>query len=242
LDRLLHGLGFSDWTRTMGLILFTVSFPTFYYGTIGFVDPPSVSLITLSAHLTLRRRYVAVGAIGLLAVLVKETNAVIALLPLLHAWANRALNLRTVGLTVGCLAGAAVTTIALRLVTPFPNPEFFWTPYWSSMSENLTRPRALLSLLLTLGIPGALAAASVAAGRASKGMDATAFRFLIAGCGLCVCLYLYSLTSAYADGRIIWASYPFIIPLALTWFELPSYSPGGPLSHPSEKLVPMNAG
>jgi hypothetical protein len=35
-------------------------------------------------------------------------------------------------------------------------------------------------------------------------------------------MYLYSLCSAYTDGRIIWIVYPFAIPIAASWFEDPA--------------------
>jgi hypothetical protein len=214
LEAMLRTIGYETRARTVGLVLFTVSFPVFYYGTIGFVDPPSVLVITLGAFLALRRRYALLGLVTLVGVGIKETNGIVATLPLVHSWAAR----RSGGLwfTVGYAALAALTVMVIRWASGFPAPGYLWLPSVSSMRDNFSRPRAMLSLALTLGVPGFLALLSVVRGSGRARLGENAYRFLAAGMALGLFLYAYSLTSAYADGRVIWITYPFAIPLGLS--------------------------
>ena len=63
-------------------LMFACSFPAFYYGAIGFIDPVAMLLATLFLLLTLGRAPTLVLVVVMsLAVLAKETNAVFALLP-----------------------------------------------------------------------------------------------------------------------------------------------------------------
>ena len=219
LDLMLRFIGYERRARTIGIVLFAASFPVFYYGAIGFVDPPSVLLITLGAYLSLQGRTWLVGIVTLLGVFVKETNGVIALFPLLHGWATRRTGAWRFTLAFTMLAVAAA--VGIRVVSSFPIPDFFWHPRLSPVIENLSRPRALLSLALTVGIPGLMALISIGTKTAQARLNRGAYRFLASGVALGVAVYAYSLTSAYADGRVIWMIYPFAIPIALTLVEAP---------------------
>lgn len=239
LDRLMRHLGFGSRARVVGSLLFIVSFPTFYYGTLGFVDPPSLLIVTSAAYLALQGKYLSFLGLVPLAVLVKETNAVIAFLPAIHAWATGELSSANLRLTVSSLVLALMTAIAIHAILPFPNPGFIWWPRMEAVLKNTSRPRAQLSFLLTLGLPGALAVAALVGGRAKDVLRRSDIRFLLGGAGLALALYAYSLTAAYADGRVVWIIYPFIIPLAAVWFErvtqraIKGLNPRGTVPHSS---------
>jgi hypothetical protein len=214
LDRLLAKWGGTKAQRTWGSVLFIVSFPTFYYGTIGFVDPAAVFLITAGVLATVERRFgaqlVTIGA----GVLVKETVGLVAGIELAWLWANREWSGKG-ALRVFTLAGVGVAILlGFRFLAPFPDPGYGWAPDLSRAIQNLSRSRAWISFFLTLGLPGLLAAVRLWSDR-SRAEGRELRRFLGACCLMAVAVYFYSFISAYADGRLIWIIYPFAIPLAV---------------------------
>jgi len=72
LDRFLALLGLDSRARNAGCLLFIVSFPTFYYGTIGFVDPAAVLFAALGAYAVVREKTALFVATLIAGVLVKE--------------------------------------------------------------------------------------------------------------------------------------------------------------------------
>jgi hypothetical protein len=158
--------------------------------------------------------------------LVKETNALIAVLPGIAAWARCSLKPK-VALQVAALACLGLLTVlCVRLISEFPRRDWLWVPTWDALRENLARPRAYLSLVLTLGLPGALAAVAIWKRRAEAVLCRSHYKFFIGGAVTIVLVYLYTLPAAYADGRIVWVIYPFLIPLALTATAPPLPPPG----------------
>jgi len=216
LDGILTFVGYTQSVRNLGALLFLVSFPTFYYGTIGFVDPVAVLFVSVGVYLTLRGHALMLALCVVLGTLVKETNALIALLPGIWGWARASLSVRLI-IQVAMLGFLALfTAVCVRTLSPFPERGWFWIPSLEAVRENLSRPRAYLSLFLTLGLPAALALVAVATRRAGETLSRPIFRFLLGGVSLVTMLYFYTLPAAYADGRVIWIVYPFLIPLALS--------------------------
>ncbi|MGE5175534.1 MAG: hypothetical protein ACM3JJ_04090 [Hyphomicrobiales bacterium] len=234
LDRILLATGAGGRGRTAGLLLFIVSFPTFYYGAIGFIDPVAVLVVTWAALLALRERWGWFAATVVLGVAVKETNAVIALFPLLRSWGrggpDRVAWRRTVVLAFLAVAVAA----AIRLVAPFPGRAAFWAPTWEALVANVTRPRAWMSLALTLGLPALLAVGGAIRDRARGARGDEIDRFLGAGCLAALSLYAVSLLTAYADGRVVWIIAPLLVPLAVRRFRRDVAEGSGPIALPSE--------
>ncbi len=224
LDRLMRRMGLSIRASTMGIVLFVVSFPTFYYGPIGFLDPVCVMLITamLLAIIEVGPGGGVFTGLFVVGVLVKETNAAMALLPSIWAAATARPMAPAIRRTTILVAVALAILIAIRLAAPFPSRGWFWAPHITAVLENLTRPRAIISLVLTLGLPAIGMFVALLNGAARRTLAEAHIRFLVWGAAIPVSLYLYSLFSAYADGRIIWALYPFAIPIAATLWSRPT--------------------
>jgi hypothetical protein len=209
----------------MGL-LFAVSFPTFYYGAIGFVDPVAIACATLVLLLTLRGApSPALVAACVLATLAKETNAAFALLGLAWAWSDGSESaasgdrIHAIGRAAVPFLAATITFAALRALMPFPERAHFWAPSAAAAVENLARARTYASLFLTIGSVAGFAAAAVASRRVAGHFDARGRAILLDGTLLAFGLYAYSMLSAYTDGRIVWAAYPFLLPVAAAWFD-----------------------
>ncbi len=212
-------LGFGPRGRWAMGLLFAVSFPTFYYGAIGFVDPVAVAGAAAVLLATLRRApMVVLAAVCVLATIAKETNAAFAWVAIAGAWASGAKH-ASLGRTAIPIAASVAAALLLRGLLPFPGRGFVWLPSASAAIENLARLRTYVSLALTLGPAALLAAGAVTGGRMTLRLDPRARAVLGSGVVLAAALYGYSIASAYTDGRIAWFAYPFLLPVAATWFE-----------------------
>lgn len=218
LDKLLRRSGFNDRGRFLGCLLYAVSFPTFYYGTIGFVDPAVVLVVAAATYAVMSQRLVLFAAILIAGVLVKETNAILAVLPLGWAWAQGHVSKKDVLRLLVFAAVGGLTALSIRVLAPFPERAWFWIPRIGAIGENLSRPRAWLSFIMTLGVPGALAIVGMMTGRSESVLGSPLFRYFLIGAGAAALLYVISVVTAYADGRIVWIIDPFIIPLAVALF------------------------
>ena len=216
IDLVLRYLGIRGRARTIASLLLIFSFPTFYYTTIGFIDPVAMLWVTLLLFQTLRGWMWPAMACSLLAVLTRETNLAFTVLPGL-----RLLSTRQRGSPVWIPALLApilslVSVLSVRTIAPFPEKGWFWKPSLPALIENLSRPRAYLSLVFTLGIPVVLAIVAILRKRPENAYGPTNAGLLLWGCVLAVGLYAYGITAVHVDGRVVWVIYPFAIPLAVS--------------------------
>jgi hypothetical protein len=214
LDRVLGLLGVGGRSRMVAGLLFIFSFPVFYYATIGFVDPLAILWATLLFYLTLRGSWWPAAVCSVLAVLTKETNLVFTPLPGAWLWLTHRRGARLWAPAILGPVASLVAVLSIRALAPFPEQGWFWKPSLDDLTTNLSRPRAYLSLIMTLGIPGVLAIVAIFRKQPWTSFGAPAAGLLALGCLMASSLYAYSLVSAYADGRVIWIVYPFAIPIA----------------------------
>jgi hypothetical protein len=197
-------------------LLFAVSFPAFYYGTIGFIDPVAMLGATVLLVLVLREAPSRVLALAMVfAVLAKETNAIFALLPL-GAMAGSDADRGSLRRTALLVVVAALTVLLIRVLMPVPGEVFPVTPRLQAVVDNLLRPRTHLSLLLTIALPFVLAGIARRSWRAVDVLGVRALGILSIGALAAAALYAGSLFAAHADGRVIWIAYPFLIPIGVT--------------------------
>lgn len=218
-------------------LLFVFSFPTFYYGTIGFIDSIALATAALLLLLVIRGAPLAalIPAIAL-ATLAKETNAVFALLPLGASIVDRSWG-RSARRSAGLLAAGAGTFLLAQALMPAPGQDVRPMPGLAVALENLSRPRTYLSLALTIGVPAVLGSLAITAGRARALLRPDAYSVLLLGSLLAGVLYVGSIVGAHTDGRLVWIAYPFLIPIAATWFEP---RPGaGPSRHAGVRVSQM---
>jgi hypothetical protein len=206
------GIGFPARIAASGL--FAVSFPTFCYGAIGYVDPALVLFVAAALHLIVSNRLIAFAAATALASGIRET----ALLVLLPAAAF----LHARGELFGKKSIVFIVTIpayflAYRLYQDWTlgsQPYGGWGPTLQALAFNLGRPRSAFSMLLTFGIPGTLALFAWKRApepfRAKRAEMAALRGGVLAG----LMLSLYSVFGSAADGRMLWTIYPFAVPLA----------------------------
>ena len=88
----------------------------------------------------------------------------------------------------------------------------FWQPSFDMLFYNFNRPNSWLSLILTLGIPGMIVLKNASNLKQIILSHSMALP-LIFGIIFSLITYLFAFISTVADGRTVWAAYPFLIPL-----------------------------
>ena len=208
-----------------GCALFVFSFPTFYYGTVGYIDPGFLFLLALGLNLVYSKIWWAVALTIGLGLLGKEGT--IMLMPALGValWQETRSWSRTVGWM--SVAGGlwVIMWYGVRFLVPVAN-EFEWSITIDQFVRNLSRPRSWLTLILsggTLLLPFLLALwrRQVLPRPAMGGIYAPLWTGLLVAVGY----YMYAWTAAYVDGRMLWPILLFGIPIVVALTRRSESSP-----------------
>ncbi|MCJ7750135.1 MAG: hypothetical protein MUQ65_03420 [Armatimonadetes bacterium] len=215
IDGTIAALGLGASSRLAGAALFTFSFPVFYYGAIGYVDPVAIACISAGVLFIVRQQWWALALVLVIGALTKETTIV--LLP--AAVARLALGPGTIrrkaAVSVAMLACFAAATVLARGLAPGTGTHL-WTPSLAALARNASRPRAWIAFSLSFGLPGVLSSRKLPA-LLWRRTETTppALTALAVGCAAVLAVALYSFVAASADGRFLWLLYPFAIPIAV---------------------------
>lgn len=203
-----------------GLYMFVISFPTFYYGTIGYIDSGVLLMIFAGTYAIYKNLYwpfllaVALGTIA------KEGISLLIPVAVAYAYTNE--NKRWYYFAG---AGLLVYLVIWGLVKHYiPNssgktPLLFWVPDSWRIQDNLTRPNAYLSSIFSFGIPGILCLFYfIKFSREIKSRWREELPLWIGTIGG-YSLWFYTLFSAHTDGRFFWVAYCFPITLAMVWWQ-----------------------
>lgn len=213
LGRLLMMQGMGIVGTNVLLIAFAFSFPVFYYGAIGYIDPVIIGMLSAGCYAIEKRQDWLLVLLVFMGVFVKE--AIVLLLPvfLVSGWMQRRGLLPLVGWLLLMVVAYMVAGRLARSMSLDPI-EYNWSFSLSRFNSNTERVRTWLSFLLTLGIPGFLSLLAVFVTLYQKQWDVL-LRMApwLVGCAGSVALFAYSLLVAYSDGRFIWPATVFAIPL-----------------------------
>jgi hypothetical protein len=201
--------------RIIAAALFTFSFPLFYYGAVGYIDPVAVACVCAGGFLIVRRRYVGLACVLVIGALAKETTLLLLPAAVAQVLLDSGRPQRKAMLAIGLTACALTPVLLVRHWAPGESG-YLWTPSLTTLAMNASRPRAWASILLTFGLPGMLSVGKLpAALRQRTPSSPSTMAALSVGCLAAIGLTLYSLFAASADGRFMWLLYPFAIPLAV---------------------------
>lgn len=208
---ILAALGSPGRLRMLGCLLFVVSFPTFYYGTIGYVDPLAIAFVMFGTGAALTDRRILLLALLPFAALARESTVIV--IPVAIAWMIvRGLPRREVvkwSLVWFAAFGATVAAVRLGLQAEGTN---LWKPSLDLAIENLSRVRTWLSAALTLGVP---ALVLVVRHRSVRRLPSELQVVLGVGMLLSLGVFAYAILAAYADGRFLWPIYVYTVPAAV---------------------------
>lgn len=216
LEKILTLLNFNAIYKFAGCLLYIISFPVFYYSVTGNLDTVLLSIFFFSVYLILKRKYNILPFVVFVGAFLKETALLIFLLAFVNMLLDKEKAKKTI-LLYSLLNGVVflLGSYISRKVIPATST-YIWKPSFELVIMNLTRVRLYLAAALSLGIPGTFALLTVSKRKEIfSGNTVPLFYFFVSGFAVSVLLFLYSICSAYSDGRFIWVSYPFTIPLAL---------------------------
>ena len=214
LNQLLKFLKFKSSFRFLGLILFIYSFPTFYYGSSGNIDSVLICCLMISLYILLKEQWTLFLILIIISTGVKETSIIIVFVSIVYILfkTNIQVSRKIAIITFYIITYSSVTVIIRSLLGA--DSEYIWLPKIHVILDNILRPKTYLSFVLTLGIPGFLSFFHLK--HLKKYYNQKSIKLvLLFGFAISILLFAFAILSAYADGRFIWVSYPFTIPLAL---------------------------
>ena len=211
----LHTLRFGSNAIIVGGAMYVISFPIFYYGSVGYVDASIIAFFILGITAIYNQKWFYFACILFTGALVKES--IIILLPVALAYlifSRQKWKWKFLLFVIAFLLPSIIVRIIFSELGTHA-----WIPSTELLIDNL-RLRAVLSNVLTLGIPGFISMFVFKYSKDILRIRGKEFYYpLLTGCVFCLLFIGYSFVSAYADGRPMWTSYIFTIPLSLTVLE-----------------------
>jgi len=214
LNLLLYYLQFSFSLRIIGSLLFIFSFPTFYYGAIGYIDPVLIFFLMLGTYYILSEKWNYLIILLIIGAFVKETMVIlipVAFISLIYrdySWKKKIILFVILSLSF------FITYQLIRFFIPAPD-SFFWWPSKDFFFGNIGRLKNWAGLILGFGFPGFISLKAFSLFKKNIPEIKTWLAPLLTGLLTAMALHFYAVSSALVDGRFIWTSYPFSIPLAV---------------------------
>lgn len=203
----------------LGCWLFIFSFPTFYYSTIGYVDPGVMLCTAAVLYFTLCQNRLGVFLFFALGCLAKETIVLVIPFVVGYNWFHS--KKQTVVVLFLLAAVYIVLNLLLRhyaYITPGQLNPSFWKFSTSAVIQNVYRLNSWLAPVLSFGIPGLLLSLQsyrVGIDKIRQSTVLLASWIFVFGA---FALTLISATATFCDGRMMWqASYAMIIGVAASY-------------------------
>ncbi len=207
----LRRLGFEFSHAMLGCFMYSVSFPVFYMSTTGYVEACAMCLLAVGYYLIVREKWALVAVTIVVGMFVKEVMVLLIPVSAVHLISHRKGAVRTIVWS----SVLAICFIAPTALIKETYGDFYWVPSIDTLLANL-RLRALLSVLLSFGLPGALSLVFIAGiRRFSRTVQSALVWPLLTGLMFAFLLVIFSMLTAYTDGRFIWPASIFTIPLSL---------------------------
>lgn len=226
LHSLMIQLGSNPKSRSAALMVFIFSFPTFYYSTIGYIDPGLIFFLALGTWVLFTEKWMLFPLVIMLGTMMKEGIVMLLPLALIVAYFHRARN-KAMGIVFLSILVFIITAYGVR-ITFAQQMGYVWTPSYKVALLNLSRFRAIFSLLASWGIPGFFFLIFMT----TSLLDKTYYRnrkyqILMMGSLICLAYCVYGIFSAYADGRLLWPAYVFWIPMIAVLLDKPEHYTSG---------------
>ena len=202
----------------LGGVLFVFSFPLFYYGTSGYIDSVLISFMIAGTFLILSEKFILFFITFICGMTVKET--IVILIPVFAGYLffqNKFPLKKKLVLVISLVIIFGAGMVLLRKLTPGAE-SYLWYPSFNILLDNIIRSKTYLSILLTFGLPG-IGSLFFIYNLFRRKVKLTNEAPLITGVLVSILISSFSLFAAYADGRHLWTSYPFTIPLALIYLR-----------------------
>lgn len=201
----------------IGCWLFIFSFPTFYYTTIGYVDPGVMLFISMAMYFSLTQCLRWLLPAFILGALTKETIIIALPFTFMYTWYNN--KQRAIVWTLLILAVYLVENYLIRqyaYVTPGERSPAFWGLSMEAVWMNAHRLNSYLAPILSFGIPGVL---FLWVNKKMGWVNIKQSPLMIATWALLLgvlAVFITTVIATYCDGRMIWHAYYALI-IASMW-------------------------
>ncbi len=198
----------------LGAALFVISFPTFYYGAIGYTDPVIIAFFMVSLFIIRHEHlWLLLPATIFIGTFVKETSVISIPVLLTQSFIVDKKHLKGAMVALWCFVFYFLATHICRSIS-VDQRVYIWSPSLEELCENVFRFRTWASFVLTYGIPGVSSTILVIACLISHRRKTIYSQSpYLVGMLSSIALFFYAMLSAYSDGRFIWPSVIFSIPL-----------------------------
>jgi hypothetical protein len=191
--------------------LFIVSFPTFYYATIGYVDAALFLFISISIYAALNSNAWLFTLAILVGLCVKETMVIAAPFYLVYHFKTNRKNALVTTFFTAILAIILLLIIKQNApVTDITTKNNFWKFDWQNAVVNFYRFNTWVSFIASFGTIGL----AIILNRKTifKNLINNDLTLACLACfGVSIILYVLSYFSTIADGRIIWLTYFYML-------------------------------
>lgn len=210
----LKSLGFDFRFSILGCFLYAVSFPVFYMSTTGYLEACIMCMLAIGAYLIFKEKWLLLAVAIAVGVPIKEVIALLIPVAVVYLWVIGSSRVKLLSTSFLLIIAFVIPTVLIKTVF-IGAGDFYWIPSISTFLDNL-RVRAMLSLFLSFGLPGILSILFfVRYRRLSVLIERRLLMPLVTGVFVTVLLIIYSMLTAYTDGRFIWPMTIFTIPMAL---------------------------
>lgn len=197
--------------------LFIISFPTFYYATIGYIDASLFLFIAVSIYATLNKNAWLFTFAILVGLCVKETMVIASPFYLVYHFNKNRKNAIATTLFTAILVVILLLIIKqFAPVTDLVTKNNFWKFSFKNAEVNFYRFNTWVSFIASFGAIGVAIILNY-----KKVYEKLISNHLTLAClacfGLGILLYALSYFSTIADGRIIWLTYFYmLLPLSFS--------------------------
>jgi hypothetical protein len=190
----------------LGLMLFSVSFPAFYYTTIGYVDAGVMFFVSTCIYATLKQSWWLFMVSFVLGFFAKESIVVVLPFGVVYLFMQgkrkHAIALGLILITTYLAESYWVRHYAY--LTPGEKNNMFWVINPENIGLNLKRINSLLAPILTLGLVGLIYLFSIkSAIKTNKALTCASLLLL----ATTLAMYTFAFITTYADGRPFWLAY-----------------------------------
>ncbi len=206
--------------KVIGCGLYVVSFGSFYYGTIGYLEGAVIGFLSLALYFVVSHQWIPLGLALISGPFLKEST--LAMLPAFFGELRFHMQVGSLKIVVlSLLAGLVMLSglyIARIVIVGSEAAQYIWSV--SLEKFIFWELRDIIKLVLALGLPTLMLIVLLYPSRNSiKDIVTEGAPFLggIVGTGAVI---MYAITCCQADaGRFAWLLYPFLIPLVMLMLE-----------------------
>lgn len=212
---ILSSLNFGSIQKTMLILAYLISFPVFYYSTIGYIDSAYVFILAIGYWLTKNPDRIYLAFWALIAPWVNE-KAIILLgslaLNSVFKQENKSIFNRNTLTPLALLFLFLFSHLTIRFIFGSENPGYIWKIEMSHIEFNFTRAKSWISALLSFGVVGFLSSKIFFVNFNQK-LNYRSFFSNLDNNLLLVSfmLWVYSVFAAHMDGRFLWPFHFFSV-------------------------------